>query len=89
MALSGITMKTAKMYRLKKGILGQHVDAAQKPTLLSRWLKQGTQLVVLRDKYYWPNGEDFYFTIRIARRLEEYNVVAAALEPAMEEIERV
>jgi hypothetical protein len=78
----------SKIYHLRQGILGQEVDASERPIRQLRWLGQGTQFFIHRDKHPWPSGclGQFYCTIFVKDSCKCYNVDWSALKPLMKEV---
>jgi len=79
----------SKIYQLTQGLLGQEVDAAERPVRQLRWLRRGTQFFIHHDKHTWSEGcfGQYYCTILAEDSCKCYNVNWSALEPMMEEVE--
>lgn len=79
----------SKIYRLRQGLLGQEVNAAETPLRQLRWLTRGTQFFIHHDKHAWRDGclgQD-YCTILVEDACKCYNVNWPELESLMEEVE--
>ena len=79
----------SKIYRLRQGLLGQEVNAAEAPLRQLRWLTRGAQFFIHHDKHAWVDGclGQYYCTILVEGACKCYNVSWSELEPLMEEVE--
>jgi hypothetical protein len=78
-----------RIYRLRQGLMGQEVNAAETPLRQLRWLTRGTQFFIHHDKHAWVDGcfGQYYCTILVEGACKCYNVSWSELEPLMEEVE--
>ena len=79
----------SKIYRLKEGLLGQEVNASERPIWRLHWLSRGTRFFIHHEKHIWYNGcfAQYYCTVLVQGSCRCYNVKSTALEAVMEEIE--